>query len=156
MHYIFFELVTGSYFQVEAMNGEMPYDKAAGMLAMHCMVRGLSPADYTVLAKVGDFNAIKSEADELLKVGHLIPEPIHLTAREDAVLRDVVCGYYNKEIGQHLNICERTVKFHVSALLAKFGVKRRNQLTQDIANRAVHRPTPAQPDGVKLALVSRR
>jgi DNA-binding CsgD family transcriptional regulator len=34
----------------------------------------------------------------------------------------------NKEIANKLNISERTVKFHVSNLLAKFGVQRRNDL----------------------------
>jgi DNA-binding CsgD family transcriptional regulator len=34
----------------------------------------------------------------------------------------------NKEIALRLNISERTVKFHVSNLLAKFGVRRRADL----------------------------
>jgi Bacterial regulatory proteins, luxR family len=34
----------------------------------------------------------------------------------------------NKEIGSRLNISERTVKFHVSNILSKFGVRRRADL----------------------------
>ena len=34
----------------------------------------------------------------------------------------------NKEIASKLNIAERTVKFHVSNLLNKFGVRRRADL----------------------------
>jgi two-component system, NarL family, response regulator DesR len=34
----------------------------------------------------------------------------------------------NKEIGSRLNISERTVKFHVSHILSKFGVRRRADL----------------------------
>ena len=34
----------------------------------------------------------------------------------------------NKEIASKLNISERTVKFHVSNLLSKFGVRRRADL----------------------------
>ncbi|HXU20708.1 MAG TPA: helix-turn-helix transcriptional regulator, partial [Verrucomicrobiae bacterium] len=34
----------------------------------------------------------------------------------------------NKEVADRLHISERTVKFHVSNLLAKFGVRRRADL----------------------------
>jgi DNA-binding NarL/FixJ family response regulator len=34
----------------------------------------------------------------------------------------------NKEIGSKLNITERTVKYHVSSVLSKFGVRRRADL----------------------------
>jgi DNA-binding NarL/FixJ family response regulator len=34
----------------------------------------------------------------------------------------------NKEIASRFNISERTVKFHVSNLLSKFGVRRRADL----------------------------
>ena len=34
----------------------------------------------------------------------------------------------NKEIAAKLFVCERTVKFHVSNLLSKFGVQRRADL----------------------------
>ena len=37
----------------------------------------------------------------------------------------------NKEIGSQLNICERTVKFHVSGLLAKFNVRDRAGLVRE-------------------------
>ena len=42
----------------------------------------------------------------------------------DALLQNLA----NKEIGDRLNISERTVKFHVSNLLQKFGVHRRADL----------------------------
>jgi len=51
-----------------------------------------------------------------------------LTVRELEVLQLIVAGLSNKEIAGKLNIAERTVKFHVSNLLNKFGVRRRADL----------------------------
>ncbi|MDP9171050.1 MAG: helix-turn-helix transcriptional regulator, partial [Acidobacteriota bacterium] len=44
-----------------------------------------------------------------------------LTARETQILRLVAEGLANKEIAYRLGISDHTVKFHVSALLAKLG-----------------------------------
>lgn len=51
-----------------------------------------------------------------------------LSAREQEVLEAVLSNLSNKEIADKLNISERTVKFHVSHLLEKFGVRRRADL----------------------------
>ena len=51
-----------------------------------------------------------------------------LSRREQEVLNSLLENMANKEIGNQLNISERTVKFHVSNLLAKFGVRRRADL----------------------------
>ena len=53
------------------------------------------------------------------------PEP--LTEREKEVLRLLAEGLANKEIARALNIGEKTVKTHVSAILAKLGVQSRTQ-----------------------------
>jgi len=50
-----------------------------------------------------------------------------LTEREVAVLRHLACGGRNKEIAAALAISERTVKFHVSSLLAKLGARNRTE-----------------------------
>src|SRR3981081_250891 len=46
--FFFYEKNTGvAHFHVEAgPDGRFPIDQAAGLLAMHCMVRGQSPSDY--------------------------------------------------------------------------------------------------------------
>ncbi len=51
-----------------------------------------------------------------------------LSRREQEVLDSLLENLSNKEIANKLNISERTVKFHVSNLLNKFGVRRRADL----------------------------
>jgi len=52
----------------------------------------------------------------------------NLTPREREVLDCLLQNLLNKEIAKRLHISERTAKFHVSNLLAKFGVQRRGDL----------------------------
>src|ERR1700731_1940419 len=54
--------------------------------------------------------------------------PTELSRREQEVLSALLENLANKEVGDRLHISERTVKFHVSNLLAKFGVRRRADL----------------------------
>jgi DNA-binding NarL/FixJ family response regulator len=54
--------------------------------------------------------------------------PADLSRREREVLDALLENLANKEIASRLNIAERTAKFHVSHLLAKFGVRRRADL----------------------------
>jgi DNA-binding NarL/FixJ family response regulator len=50
-----------------------------------------------------------------------------LTEREGEVLQFMAQGLQNKEIASRLHISERTVKFHVSAILAKLGAGNRTE-----------------------------
>ena len=50
-----------------------------------------------------------------------------LTRRENEVLRQVVLGRSNKEIGQELSISEDTAKKHVQTIMLKMGVSDRTQ-----------------------------
>lgn len=51
-----------------------------------------------------------------------------ISRREREILDSLLENLSNKEIASKLNISERTVKFHVSNLLAKYGVRRRADL----------------------------
>lgn len=50
-----------------------------------------------------------------------------LTRRELEVLRFVAIGMFNKEIGEEMNISERTVKNHISSIFKKIDVADRTQ-----------------------------
>lgn len=51
----------------------------------------------------------------------------NLTEREMDVLRSLVSGKNNQEIGADLSITEGTVKFHINNILTKLGVSDRTQ-----------------------------
>ena len=58
-----------------------------------------------------------SEPEELKK----------LTTQERRILELIAEGMTNRQIGEHLFLAEKTVKNHVSSLLAKLGLERRTQ-----------------------------
>lgn len=69
-----------------------------------------------------------------------LPRP-DLSSREIAVLRLVVQGLANKQIGQELKISEFTVKNHVRNILDKLGVEDRTQAaTMAIQRGIIHLP----------------
>ena len=63
-----------------------------------------------------------------------------LTNRRRQVLDLLLAGKVNKEIAQALNISVRTVKFHVSSLLAIYGARSRYQLMAMHIGRGNHDP----------------
>lgn len=67
----------------------------------------------------------------------------HLTPREREILALVGEGKTNRQIGRELYLAEKTVKNHVSRLLAKLGVERRLQA----AVLAAHADTEHPPRG---------
>jgi DNA-binding CsgD family transcriptional regulator len=142
--YLFYEKRTGTtHFQVQAdPSGDLPTDHAAALLAMHCLVRGQSPSDYAIMVKARNSLAdgLKSRAEALLEVGRLVSAPAGLSRREEEVLRRVLQGCANKEIASDLNLSERTVKFHVSSLLAKFQVRNRMELAREASRTSLSAP----------------
>ncbi len=127
--FVFCERESGTVrFQVEASSaGTLPLEQAASLLAMHCLVRGQTPQDYTMLVVPQDalHEPVGHRAVELLEAGRAIPREVALTSRENEVLGWVLRSLSNKQIAARLNVAERTIKFHVSALLAKFKVSDR-------------------------------
>jgi DNA-binding CsgD family transcriptional regulator len=121
-------------FRVEAdPDGGMPVEKIAGLLAVHCLVRGQAPEDYElmVVPRESLLDAAAERAQELLAAGRALGAGVKVSRREQEVLDCILQGCANKEIAAKLNVAERTVKFHVSSLLAKFGVADRVALSRE-------------------------
>jgi DNA-binding NarL/FixJ family response regulator len=66
------------------------------------------------------------------------PEP--LSERERQVLVIMAEGHSNQAIADNLCISERTVKFHVSAILGKFGVKNRTEAVMTAIKYGIVKP----------------
>jgi DNA-binding CsgD family transcriptional regulator len=111
---------------------ECTVERIAGQLAMQCLVRGQHPTEFQVLvpAERSLVGRLISRAEELLTEGRSIACPTSLSARQREVLDAVLCNRANKEIASKLNITVRTVKFHISSLLSKFGVETRAELAR--------------------------
>ena len=148
--YFFYEKNTGVYhFHFEASpDGQFPVEEAAGLLAMHCMVRGQSPRDYVVMVEAAhdSLEGLTEKAEKLLQAGHSVGSSVKLTRREEEVLGGVMRSLANKEIAATLNLSERTVKFHVSSLLTKFRVRGRMELVREATRR-----TPAMQGPQSMA-----
>jgi len=149
--YFFYEKNTGvSHFHVEAgTDGRFPVEQAAGLLAMHCLVRGQSPRDYVVMVQAApqSLEGLAEKAEQLLQAGRSVGNSVRLTRREEEVLGGVMRSLANKEIAATLNLSERTVKFHVSSLLSKFCVRGRMELVREAA-RHTATPMTMQPPAV--------
>jgi len=114
---------------------------------MHCLVRGQNPSDYAVLVQAENnvLENLVEKADQLLEAGKSVHGQVRLTRREEEVLAGVSDSLSNKEIASNLNLSERTVKFHVSSLLAKFQVRGRMELVREAARHVtgiVPKPMP--------------
>ncbi len=62
-----------------------------------------------------------------------LPRDVQFTQRERDVLRHLLRGQANKDIAAALSVSEKTVKFHVSNVLAKAGLTSRAQLIASLA-----------------------
>jgi DNA-binding NarL/FixJ family response regulator len=72
--------------------------------------------------------ALHAEAQaRLMHRGQGLAPGSNLTPRERDVLRLLTEGFANKEIATRLLVSEKTVKTHVSSILAKLGVQDRTQ-----------------------------
>ena len=153
--FFFYEKNTGvAHFQVEAdAEGRFPVEQAAGLLAMHCVVRGQTPNDYVVMVQADDeaLEGLNEKASQLLEAGKSVRSRVNLTRREEEVLSGLMKSLSNKEIAVSLNLSERTVKFHVSSLLAKFHVRGRMELVREASRQTVAALPAPMPLGARDA-----
>ncbi|MFZ3329310.1 MAG: LuxR C-terminal-related transcriptional regulator [Candidatus Acidiferrales bacterium] len=125
---------------------ECTVERIAGLLAMQCLVRGQNPTEFQVMVPAENslVRRLVSRAEELLREGRSIACPTSLSARQREVLDAVLSNRANKEIASKLNITVRTVKFHISSLLSKFGVETRAELARRASG--FMRPTLVEDD----------
>ncbi len=135
--FVFCERTTGvAQFRAESnVNLDSTVERTAAVLAMQCLVRGQNPGDFEIMIPADKelANRLLARADELLEQGRTIAGPATLSPRQREILNAVLCNHANKEIATRLNISVRTVKFHVSSLLSKFGVENRAELARRAA-----------------------
>jgi DNA-binding CsgD family transcriptional regulator len=143
----------GAYFHLEpGKDGRFPADEAVGVLAMHCMVRGLSPRDYAVFVPLEEheLKGLYEKTAKLLHAGRSLYSRIRLTRREEEVLNGLTHNLTNKQIAVALNLTERTVKFHVSSLLLKFSVRNRLDLAFEAWRYMPTESTPSTPGASQM------
>jgi DNA-binding CsgD family transcriptional regulator len=132
--FVFFDLATGTKrFEVKAApDGSLPAEEASSLLAMQCVVRGQTPAHFNIMVPAGDslIAGLTLRTNNLIQACMATLLPVHVSQRQQEVLRGILQNLSNKEIAAKLNLAERTVKFHVSALLRKFSVTGRGGLMQ--------------------------
>ncbi len=99
--------------------------KDATLDQLAAAIRAVAAGQTFFIPGLGD--ALLRGAGERSEVadGDVASDP--LTDREREVLRLMAGGYGNREIGEALGIAERTVKNHVSAVLAKLRVRDRTR-----------------------------
>jgi DNA-binding NarL/FixJ family response regulator len=105
-------------------------------------------------------DAVRAAADRAIYVSPSLAEPVagavaaddpaarpymldKLTPRELEIVKHVIRGLSNQEVAHRLTVSEKTVKFHVSSVLAKLAVRSRAELIATVANLAENRaPDP--------------
>ena len=134
--FIFLDRTTGkARFSVKAgRDGNMPLDETSSLLAMHCVLHSQSLGDFRIMLSVGDdlLRLFVPRAQRLIDSCSSALMPIRISTRQQQVLRGMFQNLRNKEIAAQMHVAERTVKFHVSALLQKFKVADRASLIQKV------------------------
>ncbi len=144
--FVFLDRSTGTKrFEVNAgPDGSLPVDEAISLLAMQCVVRGQTPGDFSVMVSIAEdlLDGLGPRTSKLIEACMATVLPMHLSQRQQEVLRGITQNLSNKEIASKLNLAERTVKFHVSALLQKFHVEGRVSLMQKAGDMLSAERTP--------------
>jgi DNA-binding CsgD family transcriptional regulator len=127
--FVFFDKKTGTRrFEVNASeDGSVSLDQAVNMLAIYCVSGHRMPRDFNVMVMAGEeiVGDLMRRTTKLLRTCSEARTPSPLSARQYQVLSGIAKELSNKEIAAKLSLSERTVKFHVSAMLEKFGARSR-------------------------------
>ena len=81
-------------------------------------------------------NTFFARHDRVRNGPQVAPELAGLSEQELTLLSLIAEGLTNRQIGERLELAEKTIKNYVSGLLAKLGMERRTQATVYGAQRA--------------------
>ncbi|KOV53578.1 LuxR family transcriptional regulator [Streptomyces sp. AS58] len=112
--------------------------------AVRTVASGQSMLDPATTARL-----MRSLRADPAEVPSLPPELASLSPRERDILALIGDGLTNREIGKKLYLSEKTVKNHISRLLAKLGVQRRVQAAVLASHLDQHESDPHDSHGVK-------
>lgn len=62
----------------------------------------------------------------------ITPQAEPITPRQKEIVELVCKGLRNKEVADQLHITEKTVKFHLTAIFLKMGVRNRTELAAKV------------------------
>ena len=106
------------------------------------IVKSVRVADFPVAVR----QTIEGTAYQALGLPALSPESVAadagLTTRELEILRRLIHGLSNKDIADELSIAEQTVKFHLTSLYRKLGIRSRTQAARWAHENGIH---PGEP-----------
>lgn len=100
--------------------------RGLGAGAMAYILKGASPDELIDTIRAVHAGQTRIPSEVAAKLAARMNSP-NLTSREMEVLRLIVAGQSNREIGGSLQISEGTVRAHVNNLLSKLGVSDRTQ-----------------------------
>ena len=147
--FVFFDKYSGTpRFEVQAGDdGRLPVDQAVSLLAIHCVARQKMPRDFGVMVEAEEdlVDGLEHRAMKIIQGWSRSKPSSPLSQRQSEVLDGITQNLSNKEIAAKLHISERTVKFHVSALLEKFDVRGRVDLMLEAAHILPHEAVHKRP-----------
>ena len=73
------------------------------------------------------------------------PKPLPLTPAEMRVFWEVIQGWTNKQISEHLYVSPRTVQTHLSSILSKLNLENRSQLVRFAYENGYEKPANTSP-----------
>jgi len=140
--FMFYEKATGRvlFEMLSEENGMFNVETAANLLAMNCVVRNQRPEKCAVaiIPRQDIFENVAKMSEQLVAKALLVGrDTVRLSTRQTEVLDLVLQNLSNKELAYRLNLTERTIKFHVSRLLAKFHCANRFALQLEVMNKVV-------------------
>jgi DNA-binding NarL/FixJ family response regulator len=112
------------------------------------VVKSVRVADFSVAIR----QIIEGTTYQALGLPALSPETVAadagLTTRELEILRRLIHGLSNKDIAVELSIAEQTVKFHLTSLYRKLGIRSRTQAARWAHENGIH---PGEPPATPVA-----